>query len=215
MQSNKYVVEIHKSPNKFRTYSSDISSEIIYPYIKEYFHHKNQLRSILQKIYSRVIISRIFRRNFSTANILIYPSEIIKNFIICGGNHSISIISLNEKSVTQILKYKYDQSLIKASISIRLEYPFLPAPKIIGYSFENNWIEQEWVEALPINRIKNKVIKKQALLYANKKMIELYENTIEVINLKLWIQQIYKDIQDNILWPEWFFTKDVTSLYKL
>ena len=47
IEKNSFLI----SPILNIIYSSDISSEIIYPYIKEYFHHKNQIRSILQKIY--------------------------------------------------------------------------------------------------------------------------------------------------------------------
>ena len=78
-------------------YPSDISSKIIYPFIKKYFYHNYKKISILQKIYFKFVISKIFRRNFSIANILISPKEVIKNCIICGGNHSISIIELNDK----------------------------------------------------------------------------------------------------------------------
>tara|TARA_B100000242_G_scaffold126304_1_gene89060 strand:+ start:7429 stop:8646 length:1218 start_codon:yes stop_codon:yes gene_type:complete len=175
-------------------------SKNIFPYIFQFLIHKNKLRSFAQNSFFRIVISKYFRSLFSNSYISISPFEKeFKNYIFLGGNHSISLILLDEGTSTQILKYNYDPKFIIPSIETRIQFPYLPIPKLYSYSVEDYWVKQQWIKGIPINRIANKKLVYQCISSANKAMINLYEDTYIKEPVKKWFLRISNEIENSII----------------
>lgn len=176
-----------------------LSSFKIYPFIRQFFYNPNKFKSILQKNYCKLSLNKFFRKLFYKKTLSISPWEkSFKDLIICGGNHSISIISLKDKTSTQILKYNYNPRFIINSIKIRNKYPELPIPKIYDYSIKENWVKQEWINGIPINRIKNYKNLKESINYLDSAMMDLYKKTKKKEQISEWVLKTNDNIKNSI-----------------
>ena len=177
----------------------ELSSKKIYPYIYHYFFHKNKLRALTQKAFFKLILSKYLRKIYSDFFISINSlDKDLKNNIYMGGNHSISIISLDDNSSTQILKRNFDPIFIVPSIKLRLEFSELPIPRIYSYSFEEYWVKQEWIKGIPINRVGSKSIVDNCILFSNNAMVNLYKKTLKKEIINKWIERLKGDINLSI-----------------
>ena len=180
-------------------FPKNLSSLEIYPFIGQFFYSPNKFKSILQKNYCKFFLTNSLRQIFYKNSLTISPWEkSFKDFIICGGNHSISIVSLKDKTSTQILKYNYNPKFIVNSINIRNQYPELPIPKIYDYSIKENWVKQEWINGIPINRIKNNKHLKENINNLDSAMMDLYNKTKKKEQISEWFLKTTENIKKNI-----------------
>ena len=69
-QKNYFII----NPKLNIIFPINISKLEIYPYISQFYFHKNKLRSFLQNIYCSIIISRVRRKYFSTNTGIIFEN---------------------------------------------------------------------------------------------------------------------------------------------
>ena len=180
-------------------YHNSIPSQNINPYINQFFYHKNFIRSIFQELYVKIIVSRILRNYFSRYKFTIEPfTNNFDQVLFCGGNHSISLISLKDETTTQILKDNYDPNFIKSSIETRLEFEDLPIPKILDYSKDGLWVKQDWISGIPINRLSSGKLFQKCLIDAQESMISIYLRTIQMKKIYLWIDHLNVELDRSI-----------------
>lgn len=180
-------------------YHNSISTKNINPYINHFFYHKNYFRSILQELYLKITVSSKLRNYFSSYKFTIEPFEnCFEQVLFCGGNHSISVISLKDQTTTQILKVNYDPNFIKSSIETRLKFADLPIPKIIDYSKDGLWVKQDWINGMPINRLSSRKLFQKCLIGAQESMINIYMNTIQMEKINLWIDYLKFELETSI-----------------
>lgn len=128
---------------------------------KEYSASQSKWKRLLQRIYVSLAIYQPTRPFFS--NKIIKLPEHYTSYLILGGNHRIRLFKQNLKSSYIILKNRENFRFIDNEISLKNELQPAYAPSIKNWG--TNWLEEEYFEGKPLNRLsggnKKNVVAKQ------------------------------------------------------
>ncbi len=121
----------------------------------EYQHNPlRPWRSVFQKLYLLLSQSKYTSILMSKYTISISPSiGGAKNKLIIGGNAKIRIIDIESKAVYVILKSGFDKKYIEREVYARVNFPYLPIPKINEYGDNGLWYREEYIVGVSPNRM--------------------------------------------------------------
>jgi hypothetical protein len=159
--------------------------------VNEYSSSLNWKKKYIQYLYVRFSISKYFRKTFSHETVL-FPS-IYSNYLILGGNHRLRLFSNELNSTFVLLKFNERNNYIINDIKLRNKFQLHYAPKILN--FGNDWIEEEYYEGTPLNRLGDNILIKSILqkIMLNHDKLLIFES-IEPINKKDYFFKVKKEI---------------------
>ena len=123
-----------------------------------------------------------------------YHSE-MKDWIILPGNHSIRIINSKLKKSIVIKKHGFNTSFLRTDAMIRINHPYLLAPKIIEKSPDWNWYIEEKIDGLPLNRLSNKKTKIITLETAINSLQELRNQTLTKVLVFEYLKKLRNKVK--------------------
>ena len=125
----------------------------------EYSSSSSWWKKVVQSLYVKLAISKFFRVLFSHHSIKL-PS-FFENFLILGGNHRLRLFSVNLTSSIVLLKQGEREVYLNNDITVRTENNLTYSPQLL--KFGKDWLEEEYFEGTPINRVKSPSIVKERL----------------------------------------------------
>lgn len=108
-------------------------------------------KRFLQRTYVKLAVNRRCRGLFAHQRVQLpkrYGSK-----LILGGNHRLRIFEEGLKSSTVILKQGEDPGFITNEVNLRSKFHLDYAPRLLNYG--NDWLEEEYIIGLPLNRLTN------------------------------------------------------------
>jgi len=188
-QCNSNINSIFLKNSKPEIFSS-INGEYSYNPFKPW-------KSIIQKIYLVFAQSRITSSFFADNYINIYPHIIDSEYkLFIGGNTKIRLLDIKKKKVYVILKDGFDTRFIKNELYIKLNFKYIPTPKIIDCS-SNFWYSEEYINGLPPNRLpaeagNKKIIKACSLLN------RMHKETLKKVPFHEYISNLSERLEKKI-----------------
>lgn len=160
--SYKYVnIILHKS----------LDNNVRRALIFEYTLSKSKIKQFLQNIYIRIIFLPGISQLFCDKSIGL-PAY-ISEYGVVPGNHRIRLFESSLNKITVLLKYNEASKFITNDIEARFNNDLSYAPKIL--SFGKDWLEEEFVNGVPFNRIvfndSSKKALKHLLLMHNRELV--------------------------------------------
>ena len=117
----------------------------------EYSSSSSWWKKGVQSLYVKLAISKFFRALFSHHSIKL-PAY-FENFLILGGNHRLRLFSVNLTSSIVLLKHGEREVYINNDIAVRTENKLTYTPQLL--KFGKDWLEEEYFEGTPINRVES------------------------------------------------------------
>ncbi len=195
-------------------YCSDINSRLLFGVTKEYIYHPKFFRNLFQLFYVKLSTYKFTRMLFNNAIINFSEDPVFLNeSCIIGGNRTLRILNFRLGKCVVIHKYGFPISFFCNQIFIREEYKFLSIPRLIDYSIEHGWLEEELIYGLPLNRINEVNLYLSIRECAFEELFKLYQNSLEVIDIDIWFVEkvnIIKEAIDNL--PNVFEIKDIKRI---
>ncbi len=170
--------------NKFLNFIAhpNLTDQIFSNLVAEYGTSTSLWKNLLQKAYVNLAVSQTFRKKFSHKSISL-PYR-FHDKLILGGNHRLRIFNSGLQSSTVILKKGEAVEFIENEIQLKRAFDLTYAPTLIKAG--SNWLEEEYVKGLPLNRIKY-VAGKQDFI---KKLIALhFEQLLIPAKVQLNVQE--------------------------
>tara|TARA_B110000027_G_scaffold133516_1_gene162218 strand:- start:1333 stop:2439 length:1107 start_codon:yes stop_codon:yes gene_type:complete len=159
--------------------------------VNEYSSSLNWKKKCFQYVYVRFSVSRYFRKILSHDTVL-FPS-IFSKYLVLGGNHRLRLFSNELNSTFVILKFNERNNYIINDIKLRNKFQLHYAPKILN--FGSDWIEEEYYEGTPLNRLGDNVIINSTLqkIMLNHDKLLIFES-VESINKEDYLFKVKKEI---------------------
>jgi len=147
ISSKKFII------NKYLNFiaTKTINSSVFQNLVNEYSNSLVWWKKIIQKIYVRLAISKVFRKLFGHG-IIELPANYEK-YLILGGNHRLRLFSKELKFSILILKKNERLNYLKNDIAIRTDNFMSYAPSI--YEYGEDWLKEEYFVGKPLNRLNN------------------------------------------------------------
>lgn len=193
LNSKNHVVEKKYYLNKYLNFiaSESLPKKTFQILVNEYSTSLDWEKKVIQYIYVRLSISKFFRKIFSHGTVLL-PS-IFSNYLILGGNHRLRLFSKELNSTFVLLKFNERYNYITNDLTLRSKFKLDYAPKIINYG--DDWLEEEYFEGTPINRlIDDKLIKstlRKVILNHDKLLVS---KSIKSMKKDDFFQYVQKDV---------------------
>ncbi len=187
------------------------------PFVNEFRYNENIIKRILQNIYVSLAIKPFFVR-FTSMKVLVIrnPPENIKNFLILPGNHSHRVIDFKDDVSLVFAKKCFDYDYFRAEAESRLEYHFLPVPKILDYVKGRCWFSEEIVCGLPINRLIDYEHRDSSLSNAASALLDLYDLTLREVDRESYLEKLNSRIKMKIATIELYISHgQLVMLYQL
>lgn len=144
----------------------------------EYAYHPQGFRRFLQTAYVHFAVSWPLNRVLSRSSVQITPfPEGLANCCILGGNHSLRIVDLIFDTCVVVLKRGYRPSYLETTVHVRRTYPQLPGPRLLSWDLAQGWYVEERMLGLPLNRVADPILSRQALGAARAALLLLYDQT--------------------------------------
>jgi len=140
----------------------------------------------VQSLYVKLATSNFFRALFSHQSIKL--PVYFENFLILGGNHRLRLFSVNLTSSIVLLKQGEREIYINNDIAVRTENKLTYAPQLL--KFGKDWLEEEYFEGTPINRVESPSKVKEHL----ENIFEYHFKTLNLKNLKSFKKNDYVDL---------------------
>ena len=139
--------------NKYLNFiaTKTINSSVFQNLVNEYSNSLVWWKKIIQKIYVRLAISKVFRKLFGHG-IIELPAN-YEEYLILGGNHRLRLFSKELKFSIVILKKNERLNYLKNDIAIRIDNFMSYAPSI--YEYGEDWLKEEYFVGKPLNRLNN------------------------------------------------------------
>jgi len=155
-------------------------------------------RSVIQKFYLILSEYNVTAVSMSKYIIHIYPPiEDAENKLILGGNTKIRIIDIVDKMVYVILKEGFNRKYLEKEIYVRINFPFIPIPKIIINDSDKIWYCEEYITGISPNRMAVK--KGQAVIIEVVEHIhKMLNETKKKVQLTEYVLSLQRKINDNI-----------------
>ena len=154
--------------------------------VNEYSSSLSWWKKVIQSLYVKFAISNFFRALFSHQSIKL-PAY-FEHFLILGGNHRLRLFSVNLKSSIVLLKQGEREGYLNNDIAVRTENKLTYAPQLL--KFGKDWLEEEYFEGTPINRVESPSKVKEHL--AN--IFEYHFKTLNLNNLRSFKKNDYVDL---------------------
>ena len=167
IRSNSFFINIDNAKHvHFKSYKflniilhKSLESNVRWALIFEYTLSKSKIKQFLQNIYIRIIFLPGISELFCDRSIRL-PSY-ISEYGVVPGNHRIRLFESSLNKITVLLKYNEASKFIKNDIEARFNNDLSYAPKIL--SFGTDWLEEEFINGVPFNRIVFNNSSKEAL----------------------------------------------------
>lgn len=203
----EFSVEQNYYLNKYLNFiaSENLPDKVFQILVNEYSSSLNYKKKLFQYLYVKLSISSSFRKIFSHETVLL--PAIFNNYLILGGNHRLRLFSTELTSTHVLLKFNERNTYILNDIALRNKFNLPYAPKILN--FGKDWIEEEYFEGTPINRLRDeglrKKILKEVVLNHEKllilKSVESVSKEVYIFNLKKEIDLILYSKRINVEYP--------------
>ena len=182
----------------------------------EYAHNPMKpWRSRLQKLYLYLSQSKIAATKLSKYKIIISPPiESAKDKLILGGTTKLRLIDSAKKKVYVLLKEGFDKKYLEKEIFVRVEFPYLPIPKIIEAGDNTNWYSEEYINGKPPNRL-DKDSAKRTLFKAVEHIQRMLNETKRNVILSEYVAKLETEINfgiNKILHINLAVTNDIKSI---
>lgn len=143
-QNKEYLV------NKYLNFISqrNLNSKAFRNLKNEYSNSLVWWKKYLQKIYVSVAISKLFRDLFAQ-KVLKMPDY--GSYLILGGNHRLRLFTEDLKTTWSVLKKGERNSYIENDIKVRSDFNLSYIPKVLNSGI--GWLEEEFFEGIPLNRL--------------------------------------------------------------
>ena len=172
-------------------------------------------RSWFQNLYLILSQSKILATKLSKYKITISPPiGSADNKLIIGGNTKLRLMDLAKKEVYVLLKEGFDEKYLQKEIFVRLEFPYLPIPKIIELGSNGKWYSEEYILGKPPNRL-DQVFGDKILLKAVSHVHQMLHETKKGVILSEYVTRMEADINegiDNILYIDIDVANDIKSI---
>jgi thiamine kinase-like enzyme len=172
-------------------------------------------RSWFQNLYLILSQSKILATKLSKYKITISPPiGCADNKLIIGGNTKLRLMDLAKKEVYVLLKEGFDEKYLQKEIFVRLEFPYLPIPKIIELGRNGRWYSEEYILGKPPNRL-DQVFGDKILLKAVSHVHQMLHETKKGVILSEYVTRMEADINegiDNILYIDIDVANDIKSI---
>jgi len=174
-------------------YPSNINRSDLTDLVSEFKYHRKLYRRILQSVYIFLAIRWPFEKITSSELISIpIPYDARSRWVFIPGNHSIRVVDLNNNRCFVFLKTGFNKKFINSDAQIRLQYPWLKAPKV--FQQKNDWYEEQRVVGLPWNRLSSDGLKKEVIDKVQEQLSKLYLQSTVKISASNYISKICNDI---------------------
>jgi hypothetical protein len=160
IKTNSFILNIPKSDGEeiFKSYqylnliSSDKASKNCRDVlVNEYKLSASKVKKIVQKLYVTFVFLPVITNIFVHKRLSF--SKTINKYAIVGGNHRIRLFDNKMQNIVVLLKTGENKKFILNDIESRITYTLNYAPKIL--SFGDDWLMEEFIEGVPLNRIDN------------------------------------------------------------
>ena len=181
----------------------------------EYVYNKNFIKHILQRFYRFLCVSTVGRYVFNHSILYFnnFKSD-FKNWIILGGNHTIRIFDCEKKTFIVINKKNFNKELIFNTIEFRNSNSEIIEPKIINFSRNKDWYEEDFIKSIPINRIYNSHLKKKIAEKAFNTLNVIYDKTQVKIQTSTYLKNLSKSINDLLKsYENYYSSKSANEIY--
>lgn len=159
-------------------YPSEIDRRLLAPLTQEFSWHKSAIRRIAQKCYVFLAVRYPFENLFCSQKIWFQSVSVnFCNLVFIPGNHSIRVIDVTKNKSVVFYKVGFNKELTVKDAQVRLDYPFLTAPKVLEHDFANGWYEEERVIGMPLNRLSDNELKSNTLAQCQEDLLSLYRAT--------------------------------------
>jgi thiamine kinase-like enzyme len=155
-------------------------------------------RSWFQNLYLVLSQSKILATKLSKYKITISPPiGNAESKLIIGGNTKLRLMDLAKKEVYVLLKEGFDEKYLQKEIFVRLEFPYLPIPKIIELGSNGKWYSEEYILGKPPNRF-DQVFGDKILLKAVLHVHQMLHDTKKDVILSEYVAVLETDISEGI-----------------
>jgi hypothetical protein len=163
-------------------YPKSIDRTDLHDLTVEFKYHQKPYRRFLQAIYIFLAVRWPIEKIASSGSISIFlPHEMRNSWVFIPGNHSNRVIDIKENRCFVFLKTGSNDKFISKDVSVRIDNPWLKAPKIF---FKGNmWFEEERVFGIPWNRLSSIEQKNKIIVLAQNELSKLYKKTISSVTL--------------------------------
>ena len=183
--------------------------------------HQKKIKSIIDKEIHKLPINLLF--NFfvlffdSPDGMFFLPKSVLdKDFInsIPGGNHTIRIFDCEKKTFIVINKKNFNKELIFNTIEFRNSNSEIIEPKIINFSRNKDWYEEDFIKSIPINRIYNSHLKKKIAEKAFNTLNVIDDKTQVKIQTSTYLKNLSKSINDLLKsYENYYSSKSANEIY--
>jgi len=173
--------------------------KLLFNLSREYIYHPNKFSHAMRFIYVSLATSLVFRRVLCDGYLYIgsHLAQFLKGCFI-PGNHAIHFINVEKGYCDTFLKSEFNKNRILQQLDIRLQYPFLNAPKIHSFDREECWFRQELLKGLPFNRISDQKLRNAVLFRVFAHLKNLYLLTRKSVLCVQWVERISGDINEQL-----------------
>ena len=191
-QSNKSLWIANENLNFVA--SCSISTKSFKYVYSEYGTSRWVLRTLIQRIYVFLSITKITRRLFASKKFDM-PLGLREDVIILGGNHRIRLYDSSNCAMYVFLKYGENRDWIFNEMNYRTSQVINYAPRYIKGG--TKWFKEEHINGMPLNRLNNK---SRIKLIVDRLLQEHYQktvlNTLKLVDSKKYYYSLYAEIID-------------------
>ena len=203
--TEKFIVNKYLNFIATRTINSSVFQNLI----NEYSNSLVWWKKIIQKIYVRLAISKIFRKLFGHGIIELPVKH--EKYLILGGNHRLRLFSKELNFSIVLLKKNERLNYLKNDIAIRTDNFMSYAPSI--YEYGEDWLKEEYFAGKPLNRLNNQ----EKIETFKEDVIKSHLEELLIPTKKVWTKEQYAKfineeidfILDNVFLKKVSITKKV------
>lgn len=186
-QKKKYLV------NKYLNFISqkNLGSKAFANLKNEYSNSMIWWKRHIQRLYVSLAIAKPFRGLFAH-KVLEMPDY--GPYLVLGGNHRLRLFTEEASSTWSILKTGERRSYIVNDIKVRTDFKLSYVPQVLNSG--NGWLEEEFFEAVPLNRLQElDRMKNIELEIAKTHHKELLKKSEQIISKEDYISLVQKEIE--------------------
>lgn len=175
-------------------------------FTKEFCYQPSFLKRLAQTAYVKFACRKGLRRLTCKRRFKIHGTKLnFEKWIFIPGNHSIRCIDVERKRSIVFPKKGFNAGFLKAEVRARTEYAAECSPRIIYFSPEFTWYEEEIIEGLPYNRLANPDAQQKLLIYCESELKKLYIKTLKreslvdyAAEMHVELRKLMKSLEDKI-----------------
>jgi len=157
----------------------------------EYRYAPRLLARLVQTVYCALAVTPptstlLSPRLFDLRN----PAPEMANWVFLPGNHTIRVIDFGENRSIVFAKDGFDTHFLLNDARVRVDYPELPAPRVLQIDEAGGWYVEERIVGLPINRLTNQRKVENALDDAARGLEQLRSKTEKTISAKAYCEEL-------------------------